>query len=95
MPNTTLGFPYPVSTDPPAGHTQIQSLADAVDVQPGVGSYTQVEIDAFSAGEKRAGRIVWNETALTLQVSDGATWTVVGAGAAGGGYSDLFLLMGA
>ncbi len=26
-----LGLPYPEASDPPAGHTQIQALADAVD----------------------------------------------------------------
>lgn len=32
MPATTsLGIPYPLSTDPPAGHTQMQSLASKVD----------------------------------------------------------------
>jgi hypothetical protein len=75
MPNTTLGFPYPASTDPPSGATQIQALAAAVDLQPGVGSYTQAQITAFTVGEKRAGRIVWNSTTGTHQVCDGSTFT--------------------
>ena len=77
MTNTTLGFPYPAATDPPAGHTQIQALADAVDLQPGVGSFTQAQITAFTAGEKRAGRIVWNSTTGTLQRCDGSAFVDV------------------
>lgn len=75
MPNTALGFPYPAGTDSPAGHTQIQSLAAAVDAQPGVGSFTQAQITAFSAPEKRAGRVVWNSTTGTLQRCDGSAWS--------------------
>jgi len=74
MATTTLGFPYPASTDPPAGHTQIQALATAVDAQPGIGSFTQTQINAFAAGDKRAGRIVWNSTTSSLQRCDGSTW---------------------
>lgn len=77
MADTTLGFPYPAATDPPAGHTQIQALADAVDLQPGVGSFTQAQITAFTAGEKRAGRIVWNSTTGTLQRCDGSAFVDV------------------
>lgn len=74
MGTTTLGFPYPAATDSPAGHTQIQALADAVDLQPGVGSFTQTEINAFTAPQKRAGRVVWNSTTGTIQRCDGSTW---------------------
>ena len=77
MANTTLGFPYPAATDPPAGHTQIQALAAAVDLQPGIGSFTQAQITAFTAGEKRAGRIVWNSTTGTLQRCDGSVFVDV------------------
>jgi hypothetical protein len=82
MATTTLGFPYPASTDPPAGHTQIQSLATAVDGMPGIGSYTQTQINAFTAGEKRAGRIVWNSTTTTLQRCDGSAWADIVLGPA-------------
>lgn len=77
MANTTLGFPYPAATDPPAGHTQIQALAAAVDLQPGIGAFTQAQITAFTAGEKRAGRIVWNSTTSTLQRCDGSAFVDV------------------
>jgi hypothetical protein len=30
MPSTTYGLPYPAAGDPPAGHTQIQALAQAL-----------------------------------------------------------------
>ena len=75
MANTALGFPYPAGTDSPAGHTQVQALADAVDAQPGIGSFTQTQINAFTAPEKRAGRVVWNSTTGTLQRCDGSTWS--------------------
>jgi len=78
MPNTDLGYPYVAGTASPAGHTQVQALAEAVDASPGVGSFTQTEIDAFTIAQKRAGRVVWNETTGTLQQSNGSTWTNVG-----------------
>lgn len=33
MATTTHGLPYPIASDAPAGHTQIQALADSVDAQ--------------------------------------------------------------
>ena len=35
---TALGFPYYEGTDSPAGQSQQQALAAAVDAQPGVGN---------------------------------------------------------
>jgi hypothetical protein len=35
MANTPRGYPYPAATDSPAGHTQIQSLATAIDTDVG------------------------------------------------------------
>lgn len=100
MATTALGFPYPISTDPPAGHTQIQSLASAVDAMPGIGSYTQTQINAFTAPEKRAGRVVWNSTTSTLQRCDGSTWSDVITSAGGfiaapsGGSTPFFTAVG-
>lgn len=91
MANTALGFPYPAGTDSPAGHTQIQALAAAVDAMPGVGSYTQTQINAFTVAEKRAGRIVWNSTTGTLQQCDGSTFTDLQSSS---GISNPFFLMG-
>lgn len=75
MATTDLGFPYYSGSDSPAGFSQQQALAEAIDAMPGVGSYTQTEIDAFTVVEKRAGRVVFNETTGTHQRSNGSTWT--------------------
>jgi len=75
---TALGYPYYQGTDSPAGHSQQQALADAVDLQPGVGSFTQVQIDAFTVAQKRAGRVVWNSTTGRLQRCDGSAWVNLG-----------------
>lgn len=78
MPTTDLGFPYAEGTDSPAGHTQGQALAEAVDLQPGVGAFTQAQIDAFTVAQKPARRVVWNSTTGKLQRSDGSTWVDIG-----------------
>jgi hypothetical protein len=77
MANTDLGFPYSIGTDPPAGFSQIQDLAEAVDLQPGVGSYTQTQITAFTVAEKRSGRVVFNSTLGLLQKSNGSAFKTV------------------
>jgi hypothetical protein len=74
MATTDLGYPYYAGTDSPAGHTQQQALAEAVDAMPGISSLTGTEIAALAGAELRAGRVVWNETTGTLQRSDGADW---------------------
>jgi hypothetical protein len=74
MANTTLGFPYVAGTAAPAGHTQVQALAEAVDASPGISSLTATEITALTVSEKRAGRVVYNETTSRLQRSNGSTW---------------------
>ena len=77
MPNTTKGYPYPEGSDAVDVPGDIQALADAVDASPGVTSYTSTQIAALSAGEKWAGRVIWNSTAGKLQVSNGSTFTDV------------------
>lgn len=71
---TALGVPYYQSTDSPAGYSQQQALADFLDANPGVGSFTQTQINAFTTAQKRAGRIVFNQTAQKPQMSNGSTW---------------------
>jgi hypothetical protein len=44
---------------------------------PGVQSYTGTEISNLVAGEKWAGRIVWNSTTGKLQVSNGSAFSDV------------------
>ena len=78
MPDTTSkGFPYPEGPDAVDVAGDIQALAEAVDDMPGVQSYTGAQIAALAAGEKWAGRIVWNSTTGKLQVSNGSTFSDV------------------
>lgn len=76
---TALGVPYFDDTDQPAGFSQQQALAEYLDANPGIGSFTQTQIDAFTVTEKRAGRTVWNQTTQTLQRSNGSTFSDVGS----------------
>lgn len=74
MANTTKGYPYPEDTDAADVPADVQLLAEAVDAAPGIASLTQAQIDALSAGEKWAGRVVWNQTSNKLQRSNGSTF---------------------
>lgn len=74
---TTLGYPYFEGTDTPAGHSQQQTLAEFLDLNPGIGSFTQTQINAFTVGEKRAGRVVYNSTTGKVQVSNGSSFSDV------------------
>lgn len=74
MPNTTKGYPYPEDTDAADVPADVQLLAEAVDAAPGIASLTQAQIDALTAGEKWAGRVVWNQTSNKLQRSNGSTF---------------------
>jgi len=74
---TTKGFPYPEGPDVVDVAGDIQLLAEAVDDMPGIQSYTGAQITALTAGEKWAGRVVWNSTTSQLQVSNGSTFSDV------------------
>lgn len=77
MAETSLGYTYPASTAAPAGHSQIQALAEDVDASPGIASMTGAAIAALTGDQKRAGRVVFNSTTGRLQRSDGSTWVDV------------------
>lgn len=79
MANTTKGFPYPIDTDAADVPSDVQLLAEAVDAAPGIASLTQAQIDALSAVQKWAGRVVWNQTANRLQQSNGSTFSDLGS----------------
>lgn len=79
MANTTKGFPYPVDTDAADVPSDVQLLAEAVDAAPGIASLTQAQIDALSAAQKWAGRVVWNQTTNRLQQSNGSTFSDLGS----------------
>lgn len=72
---TAKGYPYPQDTDPADVPADIGALATAVDETPGIASLTQTEINALAVGDKWAGRVVWNETTSSLQVSNGSTFS--------------------
>lgn len=74
---TTKGFPYPEGPDLVDVAGDIQLLAEAVDDMPGIQSYTSTEIAGLAVGDKWAGRVVWNSTTGTLQVSNGSTFSDV------------------
>lgn len=76
--STALGYPYFEGSDSPAGHSQQQTLAEFLDANPGVGSFTQTQISGFTTAQKRAGRVVFNSTTGKLQKSNGSTWSNVG-----------------
>jgi hypothetical protein len=73
MANTTLGYPYYTGTDQPAGFSQQQALAEAVDASPGVTPLSDATISGLSAGLKRAGRVIWRSTVGRLAVFDGSS----------------------
>lgn len=77
MPNTSKGYPYPSGSDDVDVPGDIQALADAVDLTPGIRSYTSTQIAGLAAGDKWAGRVVWNSTTSKLQVSNGSTFSDV------------------
>ena len=77
MPNTSKGFPYPAGSDNVDVPGDIQALADAVDLTPGIRSYTSTQITGLAVGDKWAGRVVWNSTTSKLQVSNGSTFSDV------------------
>lgn len=77
MATTTKGVPYPVGADNNNAPTWFQSLAQWVDDNVS-GGRTQAEINAFTAGEKWVGRIVFNTTTKVMQYWDGVRWKIMG-----------------
>ncbi len=78
MTTTGKGYPYPTPTDDVDVPGDIQALSQAIDAAPGITSLTQTQINGLSVGEKWAGRLVWNSTAMRLEVCDGSTITAFG-----------------
>jgi hypothetical protein len=57
---STYGFPYPTASDTPAGHTQMQALAQAVEdrlelLDPGITPVTQIGFEARSTSAQSWG----------------------------------------
>jgi hypothetical protein len=70
---TTIGIPYPQSTDNNDVPTHILNLANWLD--PVIeGSYTSAEITAFTATQKWTSRRVYNSTLGCYQWYNGSAW---------------------
>ena len=72
---TTKGYPFPDDLDPADVPYDIELLAQSVDSTPGIAALSQAQIDGLSGAYKWAGRVVWNQTTNTLQVSNGSTFS--------------------
>ena len=83
MADTTdvLALPFPEGADANDVPADMQALAERVDEVPGIESLTSAEIAALTAGEKPAGRVVYNSTTSKLQVSNGSTFANIDAAA--------------
>ena len=70
----TYGFPYPTASDTPAGHTQMQSLATAVENQLIVTDtnvaaariLSDVPVTANSSSTSGTGKVIWVSRQVTL-----------------------------
>lgn len=70
---TTIGIPFPQSTDNNDVPLYIQNLTTWLD--PVIeGSYTSAEIAAFSATQRWVGRRLYNSTKGCYQRTDGTSW---------------------
>jgi len=70
----TYGFPYPTASDTPAGHTQMQSLATAVENQliitdgnvAASKTLTDSPVTANSSNTSGTGKVIWVNRQVTL-----------------------------
>ena len=94
---TVTGIPFPEGPDANDVPADMQALAERVDEVPGIESLTSAQISALTAGQKPAGRVVYNSTTSKLQVSNGTTFADVDAAAllkAGGTMSGAIAMGG-
>ena len=78
---TVLAMPFPEGSDANDVPADIQALAERIDEVPGIESLTSAKISGLAAGEKPAGRVVYNSTTSKLQVSNGTTFADIDAAA--------------
>src|SRR5690606_35881291 len=78
---TVMALPFPEGSDANDVPADMQALAERLDEAPGIESLTSAEIAALAAGEKPAGRVVYNSTTSKLQVSNGSTFANIDAAA--------------
>ena len=75
-----LAIPFPEGGDTFTA-AAVQTALERVDEVPGIESLTSAEISGLAAGEKPAGRVVYNSTTSKLQVSNGTSFADVDAAA--------------
>ncbi|MBK8168330.1 MAG: hypothetical protein IPK64_20470 [bacterium] len=78
---TVMALPFPEGSDANDVPADMQALAERLDEAPGIESLTSAEIAALTAGQKPAGRVVYNSTTSKLQVSNGSTFANIDAAA--------------
>ena len=78
---TVLALPFPEGADANDVPADMQALAERLDEAPGIESLTSAQIAALTAGQKPAGRVVYNSTTSKLQVSNGTSFADVDAAA--------------
>ena len=78
---TVMALPFPEGSDANDVPADMQALAERLDEAPGIESLTSAEISGLAAGEKPAGRVVYNSTTQKLQVSNGSTFANIDAAA--------------
>jgi len=76
---TVMALPFPEGSDANDVPADMQALAERLDEAPGIESLTSAQIAALAAGEKPAGRVVYNSTTSKLQVSNGTSFANVDA----------------
>jgi len=78
---TVMALPFPEGADANDVPADMQALAERLDEAPGIESLTSAEIAALTAGQKPAGRVVYNSTTSKLQVSNGTSFANIDAAA--------------
>jgi hypothetical protein len=78
---TVMALPFPEGADANDVPADMQALAERLDEAPGIESLTSAEISALTAGQKPAGRVVYNSTTSKLQISNGTSFADVDAAA--------------
>lgn len=80
MPSTSRwALPYPASTDPPAGHSQIQALAEALDdVAKDDSGLLSARPTSTPGSPGKAGRYYYATDQKVLYRDTGTSWVVIG-----------------
>lgn len=79
MPDLTprVQIPIPLGTEDNDVVGSIRSVADRLDLIPGVQAFTTTARDSLAAAQKWAGRVIWNTTSARLEGWNGTTWEPV------------------